>query len=632
MNSMSPYQEFIYKRTYARFIESENRRERWTETVGRYGEFFMERVPPELRGDFIDAIQDVVNLRVMPSMRCLWTAGEALRQENICGYNCAYLPIKHYGNLGEVLYLLMCGTGVGVSVERQYINQLPVIPGEDSFSVPRPAPIVFEDSKYGWADGLVRYLYHIFEFGHFPEYDLSHIRPKGERLKTFGGRASGPEPLKDLLEFIKRICLSARGRKLNSEEVADIICKTAEVVIVGGVRRSAILMLTNPSDRRMQQYKSGEFWHKHPYRSFANISSCYTEQPDMLQYMEDFMAVMASGTGERGFVNRESLQNTVPDGRDRSIDYGLNPCGEIILRPHQFCNLSEVVVRPDDNLDTLARKVKHAVLFGVLQATLDNFNFVSADWKRNIQEERLLGVSLTGIMDSVWHNPVRNPSMFSYLRGIARDQAKIYAQQFGINTPAAVTCCKPSGTVSQLVNCASGLHTRYASYYIRRVRVASTDPISAFLMDSGVPWQPEVGQDRYTASTLVFEFPCCSPSTAITRHDRSALEQLETWKNMKLFWTDHNPSCTIYVDESEWFHVGAWLYDNWNLLGGITVLPKDTGLFQLAPYEEVTRKELAQRVEDFPPLDWTALDCYEKGDTTTGAQEYSCSGGGCEIV
>ncbi len=620
----SPYQEFIFKRTYARWLEDKQRRETWDETISRYSNYFKPRVPSSLLEDYQTAINLFRNQEIMGSMRALWTAGPALDHDNICGFNCAYTTITQWTDFAEILYILMNGTGVGTTVERQFINQLPSI--SDTFDETSTV-ITVEDSKEGWARAFALWLSYL-SLGLVPKYDLSKVRPKGARLRTFGGRASGPEPLRDLFEFTKHIFQKAAGRKLYSDECADIVCKIADIVVVGGVRRSAILILSNPSDRRMAQYKEGEFWLRHPYRALANISACYTDMPDAATFLGDFLKIIKSGTGERGIVNREALRNTSPERRDRFPEYGLNPCGEVILRPKEFCNLTEVVARPYDDGNTLKAKIRAAVLLGCLQATLTDFQFISKDWKANCEEERLLGVSITGIMDVPF---LYNYAPLTHFRQYAVACAEEFAKKLGIIKPRAVTCVKPSGTVSQLVNAASGIHPRYSPYYLRRVRVATVDPLAQFLLDMGVPAYPEVGQTWENCSTVVFEFPIQSPPESICRDQISAVQQLQHWATWKTGWCEHNPSVTIYVKDHEWPDVASWIYKHWNILGGITVLPYDGGIYPLAPYQEITEEQYHEAVAAFPKLDFSLLTEYEKEDHTEGGKEYACMGGACEL-
>jgi ribonucleoside-diphosphate reductase alpha chain len=628
------YREFIYKRTYSRWIESEGRREEWNETVDRFKKFFETRIPEGVESDFYEAIDGIRNFESMPSMRALWTAGDALEFDNICGYNCAYTILEETKDFAEILYILMNGTGVGFSTERQYVNNLPQVPEELEETA---YTIEVKDSKQGWAEAFYSLLENLY-FGKIVNVDYSQIRPKGARLKTFGGRASGPEPLIDLFEFTVNMFKKARGRKLNSLEVYDIVTKTAEIVIVGGVRRSATINLSNLSDERMAKAKQGEFWIHHPNRSLSNNSVAYTEKPEAYRFMEEWMNLATSGTGERGIINREGLKKHIEDlGLPREtedIDFGTNPCGETILRPRGLCNLTEVVVRPKDTKEEILYKIKKAVFIGILQSTLTDFNFLKDDWKNNQEEERLLGVSFTGMKDHpvIGKNTDKTEAWLKEFRKFARKTAEHYAEKFDINVPAGITVVKPSGTVSQLVNSSSGIHPRHSEYYIRRVRVASGDPLCEFLRLTGVPNHPEVGQVEPTVNTYVFEFPMKAPETSIIRGQESALEQLEYWKTVKTNWTEHNPSQTVYVKDEEWLEVGAWVYKNWDLVTGISFLPYDGGVYKLAPYEDVDKATYEDLLNEMPEIDWSLLNEMENEDHTEGAREYACSGGGCDIV
>lgn len=627
------YQEFIYTRTYSRWLEDEGRRETWPETVDRYRTFFKERVPevPELQREFEEAMKSVERLSVMPSMRALWSAGPALARDNVAGYNCSYIPIDRVKSFAEILYILMCGTGVGFSTERQYINQLPVVPQELK---PVPDVILVGDSKIGWAEAFLALLNHLYN-GEIPSVDLSLVRPKGSRLRTFGGRASGPEPLKELFDFTIQTFMNARGRKLNSLECYDIVTKTASIVIAGGVRRSATINLSNLSDNRMRHAKDGQFWINHPHRGLSNNSVAYTETPDITAFTEEWLSLMRSGTGERGIMNRAGLQKKVASlgRRDPNYDFGVNPCGEIILRPRQFCNLTEVVVRPGDDLYDLLVKVRHATILGVLQSTLTDFRFLDEEWEKNTKEERLLGVSLTGLRDHPVLGKVSDKARhwLSTMKQAAILTAEEWSEALGINMPAAITCVKPSGTVSQLTDAASGIHPRYSPYYIRRVRVAATDPLSAFLRDAGVPAHPEVGETWENCTNVVFEFPIKSPSASVFRNDESAIEQLEYWKMLQTEWCEHNASNTIYVKPHEWLDVGAWVYRNFDLACGLTFLPYDGGVYQLAPYEEISKEQYEKMAATMPDIDFSQLSKYEQEDKTEGAREWACVGGSCEF-
>lgn len=627
------YQQFIYKRTYARWDNEKQRRENWLETVHRYWRFFRRKVPVDLLTDFMNAVTAVENLEVMPSMRALWTAGKPLELENIAGYNCAYTTVESPKDFAEIMYILMCGTGVGFSVERQYINKLPEVPKKLREGWGSEPQLVVKDSRKGWAFAYYKLLSDLY-VGYIPMMCYSEIRPKGAPLKTFGGRASGPEPLKQLVDFTIETFKKARGRKLNSLECYDLVTMIANVVIAGGVRRSATISLSNLSDQRMKHAKDGQFWIDNPQRSLSNNSVAYTEKPDINAFMEEWSNLMKSGSGERGIVNRVSLQESAKTCHREHLEHlGVNPCGEIILRPKQFCNLTEVVLRPTDTYSDFMTKIEYATILGVLQSTLTDFNFLSDEWKKNCEEERLLGVSLTGLKDHPVLSEVTSDSKSWLYDGKCRAKAvaEYWANALGINVPKAVTTVKPSGTVSQLVNTSSGMHERYAPYYIRRVRVATTDPLAGFLMDKGVPWNPEVGQTIDDMTTVVFEFPEKAPNKVIK--EQSALEQLEYWKMIKTYWTDHNPSVTIYVKPEEWLEVGAWVYKHFDIIGGLSFLPKDTGVYQLAPYEEITEEEYLKKKAHLDNLDisWEDLDLFERGDTTEGSREWACSGDRCEI-
>lgn len=866
------YSEFIYLRTYSRWLEDQQRRETWEETVNRYRLFFLPRVPETLQADFERAINLIRAKEIMPSMRCLWTAGKALEEDNIAGYNCSFVVVDHPKVFAEILYILLHGTGVGFSTERQWISELPEIP---KTLLSCTDMIIVQDSKLGWAEAyesLINYLY----AGKIPMTDYSLIRPAGARLKTFGGRASGSEPLIELFEFTIRKFKAAEGRRLKSIEVYDIVCKIANCVVVGGVRRSATINLSNLSDDRMRRAKEGEFWIGNPQRSLSNNSVAYTEKPEMNLFLEEWISLMKSGTGERGIFNREAAKNSEREFNSEKI--GTNPCffgdtlietvkgkikikditepvfvysmdsngklcirkasaswktkenarvikikvkggnqlivtpdhkiyvqnkgwveaqylkagdplilisrtrrgsaysgiklsncsqkdivmehrlvyagvtgedisnkdihhkdgntynnhienlealphkehsrltahtqpnnhqlqdekgrfcspsegkkgktiiplpdhlkanlvnqgscrvisieeagycdvydiqvedthcviangivahncGEIILNSKQFCNLTEVIIKPDDCMKILREKVLCATLLGCLQATLTDFNFLSPEWRENTERERLLGVSLTGLQDNQFTNIKSDAedlfNNLSSLRSHARIYAKYFAKALNINVPTAITCVKPSGTVSQLVGCSSGLHTAYAKYYLRRVRVNAQDPLAYLLLASDVPVHLEVGQTRENASTLVFDFPLQVADTTVTKSEVTALEQLEYWKILKEAWCDHNPSCTIYVKEDEWLEVGAWVYRNWALIGGLSFLPDNGGVYELAPYEEISKEKYEQLVKAFPTINFDLLKKFEKEDNTEGAKSYACIGDKCEIV
>ena len=628
------YQEFIHLSRYSRWLPKEGRRETWRETVTRYFDFFQEHLKQSCKYSLDKSLREeledaVIHLKIMPSMRCLMTAGEALKRENIAGYNCSYVAVDRPQAFDEILYVLMNGTGVGFSVERQFVSNLPTV--ADEFH-PSDTTIVVQDSKLGWAKAfkeLVAMLYH----GQIPKWDLSKVRPAGAPLKTFGGRASGPEPLRRLFEFTKEIFQNAHGRKLSSIECHDIVCKTAEIVVVGGVRRSALISLSNLSDDRMRVAKSGQWWIDNGQRALANNSACYTEKPDIGIFMDEWKALYDSKSGERGIFNRESAKKIAEKNERRDVghDFGTNPCSEIILRSREFCNLSEVVVRPDDTEDTLLNKVRLATILGTFQSTLTNFKYVSKDWKKNCIEERLLGVSLTGIMDNKW-TAGKLPGLDVLLKNLKQmsvDTNKEWSNKLKINQSAAITCVKPSGTVSQLVDSASGIHARHNPYYIRTVRGDKKDPLTKMMVEQGFPAEDDVMKPN---DTTVFSFPIkCSPD-AVFRQDLTAIEQLELWKTYQVHWCEHKPSVTISVKEEEWIDVGAWVYKNFDLMSGVSFLPYSEHTYKQAPYQDCNEKEYKDLMNKMPTsVDWNKLSQYEKSDMTVGSQELACSAGSCEI-
>lgn len=620
------YQTFIATSRYARWLEDENRRETWPETVGRFIDNIVR--PAGLDTKTIDEIEEaILNLEVMPSMRALMTAGQAADRDNTCVYNCSYLPVDHPRAFDEAMFILLCGTGVGFSVERQSIQKLPQVP-EDLAEV--EDIIVVQDSKEGWAKGL-RKLISLLYVGDIPSWDLSKIRPAGARLKTFGGRASGPEPLNDLFNFVVGKFKGAAGRKLNSVECHDIMCKIGEVVVVGGVRRSAMISLSNLSDDRMRHAKSGQWWENEGQRALANNSVAYTEKPDMETFLREWTALVESKSGERGIFSRDAADKHVARNGRREIgkDWGTNPCSEIILRPYQFCNLTEVVIRPTDSEKSLTRKVKLATILGTIQSTYTHMPYLRPVWRRNTEEERLLGVSLTGIMDNeITNKPTAK--LLNKLRDTAVQTNNDVAQQLGISASAAITCVKPSGTVSQLVDSASGIHARHSEYYIRTVRGDNKDPLTQFMQDAGIPSEACVMKPE---STTVFSFPVKSPAGAVTRNDMSAIEQLELWKMYALEWCEHKPSVTITVRDEEWLKVGAWVYDNFDICSGVSFLPHSDHTYAQAPYQDCDKKVYTDALKAMPKsIDWSKLSDYEKEDNTAGTQTLACSGDSCEVV
>ena len=632
------YQEFIHLSRYSRWLPDKNRRETWDETVGRYFDFFTDHLKEMHDFTLTESVRKelewaVLDLEVMPSMRCLMTAGEALKRENIAGYNCSYVAVNRVHAFDEILYVLMNGTGVGFSVERQHVNQLPHV--ADEFHTTETT-ISVADSKLGWAKGL-KELIGMLYIGQIPRWDLSKIRPAGSPLKTFGGRASGPEPLESLFNFAVNIFKNAPGRKLSSIECHDLVCKIAEVVVVGGVRRSALISLSNLSDDRMRHAKTGQWWNAEPQRALANNSACYTEKPDIGTFMDEWKALYESKSGERGIFNRESAQEQAGKSgrRNTEHDFGTNPCSEIILRSREFCNLSEVVVRPTDTRETLKKKVRLATMLGTIQSTLTNFKYVSSVWKNNCEEERLLGVSLTGIMDNKLLNGKMSStegtleSLLHVLRDEAIETNRVFAKKIGINQSVAVTCIKPSGTVSQLVDAASGIHARHNPYYVRTVRGDKKDPLTRMMTDEGFPVEDDVMNPSHTA---VFSFPMKVDKGAVFRTDMTAIEQLKLWKVYQEAWCEHKPSVTISVKEHEWLEVGAWVYDNFDMMSGVSFLPFSEHTYKQAPYQDIQKEDYEILLKKMPKkVDWTKLAEYEKTDMTIASQELACVAGGCEI-
>ena len=629
------YQNFIALSRYARWKDDEQRRETWSETVTRYFDYMAGhlrdncnyKLPDSLRGELEEA---VLNIAVMPSMRALMTSGPALDRCHVGGYNCSYVPVDSPRAFDETMYILMCGTGVGFSVERNCIDKLPLV-AEDFHRT--DTVIKVGDSRPGWAKSLKELIAMLYS-GQIPAWDVSEVRPAGARLKTFGGRASGPQPLVELFEFVVQKFRNAAGRRLYPIECHDIMCKIGEVVVVGGVRRSALISLSNLNDDQMAHAKSGQWWEHEGQRALANNSVAYKVKPEMGTFMREWLSLYDSKSGERGIFNRQSaIKQAAKNGRrDTEYDFGCNPCSEIILRPYQFCNLSEVVVRQSDTLDTLKEKVRLATILGTFQATLTNFKYLRKIWKDNTEEERLLGVSLTGIMD----NPMTSKAgeRLNVLLGLLKDEAvrtnEAIAKQLGIPQSTAVTCVKPSGTVSQLTDAASGIHARHNPFYIRTVRGDNKDPLTQFLVSQGIPSEPDVMKPD---STTVFSFPMQSPLGAITRTQMNAIEQLELWLTYQRYWCEHKPSVTISVKENEWMDVGAWVYKHFDEVSGISFLPFSEHTYQQAPYQDIDKDEYKKFLTKMPKnVDWSLLQEFEKEDTTTGGRELACTAGVCEIV
>jgi ribonucleoside-diphosphate reductase alpha chain len=630
MSNLLPtdYQTFIATSRYARWLDKEGRRENWGETVSRY----IDNIVKPVAGDnsYIDQLENaILGLEVMPSMRSLMTAGPAASRDNTCMYNCSYLPVDDLKSFDEAMFILLCGTGVGFSVERQFISKLPEVPKLfESESI-----VVVKDSKEGWAKGF-RQVLALLWAGEIPKWDVSQVRPAGARLKTFGGRASGPAPLVELFNFAVSTFKAAQGRKLSSMECHDLMCFIGQIVVVGGVRRSAMISLSNLSDDRMRHAKSGQWWETAGHRALANNSVSYTEKPDMETFMREWLSLVESKSGERGIFNREASKKQAAKfgRRDPDYEFGTNPCSEIILRGNQFCNLTECVVRATDTIEDLERKVKLATILGTIQSTLIKFPYLRKAWQKNTAEERLLGVSMTGIMD----NPLmtnKNKGLektLEHLRSIAVATNAEWAELLGIPASASISCVKPSGTVSQLVDSASGIHARHSPFYIRTVRGDNKDPLTQFMIDQGIPNEPCVMKPD---STVVFSFPVKSPEQAVTRNDMTAVEQLELWLTYQRHWCEHKPSVTISVRDSEWLAVGAFVYEHFDEMSGVSFLPHSDHTYQQAPYQDCTKEEYEEMLAKMPSsIDWEDLNEYENEDNTVSMQTMACSGDSCEIV
>lgn len=619
---MNDLQQYIALSRYARWLPAESRRETWEETVDRYINFMESKIEDKGLMDWNTIREAIIDLDVMPSMRALMTAGPALERDNVCAYNCAYLPVDHPRSFDETFYILLCGTGVGFSVEEKYVSRLPIVNEHFEHS---DTVIHVGDSKAGWARAL-RELVSLLYVGQIPSWDTSRVRPSGSKLKTFGGRASGPEPLESLFEFTVNLFTKAAGRRLNSLECHDLLCKIGAVVVVGGVRRSAMISLSDPYDDRMRDAKHGAWWEDYQHRALSNNSAVYEERPTVAGFLSEWKSLYDSKSGERGFFNREASRRQVSRSgrRDTDYDFGTNPCSEIILRPYQFCNLTEVVVRAEDTIDTLRTKVIIASALGTIQSSLTDFKYLRKIWRQNCEEERLLGVSLTGILD--------NPQCLDWLadlRAVAVETNQLLAERIGIAASTAITCVKPSGTVSQLVDSASGIHPRHSGFYIRTVRGDIKDPLTQLMIAEGVPNEPDLTAPQ---STIVFSFPVASPGNSVTRDSVSALEHLEIWKKVQEDWCEHKPSITVSVKEEEWLDVGAWVYKNFDILSGVSFLPYSEHTYKQAPYQEITEEAYQEAVRQMPTMDWSRLSEFEVDDQTTGSQELACVGGYCEIL
>ena len=629
------FQSFIHLSRYSRWLPEQGRRESWGETVARYFDFFEGHLKENTKFTMTKSLRAelesaILNLEVMPSMRCLMTAGEALAKSNIAGYNCAYTTVNRVRAFDEILFVLMNGTGVGYSVEQQYVERLPTIAEEFSQS---STTIIVEDSKAGWAKSY-KELVSLLIGGQIPKWDLTKLRPAGARLKTFGGRASGPGPLDELFRFTSESFKRAAGRKLTSIECHDIVCKIAEVVVVGGVRRSALISLSNLADEKMRDAKTGAWWNENPQRALANNSIAYKSKPDIGIFMEEWISLYKSKSGERGIFNREAARKTVEklgDRRDPNHEWGCNPCSEILLRDREFCNLSEVVVRADDTEESLKRKIRIATILGTFQSSLTHFPYLSSEWKRNCEEEALLGVSLTGILDNPMMSEVceETETLLARLRESAVAVNRDFARRLGINPAAAITCVKPSGTISQLVDSASGIHARHSEYYVRTVRADRKDPLCQLMIDKGFPHEPDVTKPD---SVEVFSFPMQAVGS-VTRRDMTALQHLELWLQYQRHWSEHKPSITVSIRDHEWLEVGAWVYKNFDEISGISFLPYSDHTYRQAPYTECSQEEYEALQLRIPKgVDWSDLKNYEKTDQTTGTQELACSAGSCELV
>ena len=626
----NPQGEFVFYRTYSRWIEDEGRRETWVETVDRYMNFMKKNLDGRLTEDDHQTVRNaVLNQRALPSMRLLWAAGKAAEASNVTAYNCSFTTPTEINDFGEIMYLLMCGTGVGFSVENQFNQQLPIIHKQREESAQH---FVIEDSKEGWVRALVHGM-KLWYDGYDTRFDFSKLRPAGARLKTMGGRSSGPDPLRSLLSYTRDKILKNQGRRLTSLDVHDINCKIGDVVVVGGVRRSAEISLSDLDDILMRHAKTGDFYNRHPERSLANNSVVYLEKPGTVEFMREWLALAESGTGERGIFNRGGLKYQLPERRVATLDghidsFGTNPCGEINLRSKQFCNLTEAVARAGDTLETLREKIKVATIMGTYQSMLTDFSFLSSKWKENCEEERLLGVSITGIMDCPL---LQNPEALENLRDYAVKINKEYSKAFGINQSTCVTCVKPSGSASKLVNSSEGAHPRWGPYYLQNIRISANDPLFHMLKDQKYPYFPEVGQSMGNATTFVLPFAVKSPNQAVVRTDLKTIDQLEHWKRLKNHYTEHNPSVSIYVGDDEWLDAAQWIHKNWDSVGGLAFFPRDDNYYQLAPKQDIDEAGYHELRSKLPVVDYSAILHYEKDDSTMGAREYACVGGSCQI-
>jgi ribonucleoside-diphosphate reductase alpha chain len=631
--------EFIYYRTYSRWIAEEGRRETWIETVDRYVDFMKKNLGKKLKdAEYKEIREAILKHEAMPSMRLLQFAGGAANVTNVCAYNCSYIAPESFRDIAEIMYISMCGTGAGWSVESQNVQKLPQIKLQTGKKL---TTHVIADDKEGWCDAFILGM-ETWAAGNDIEFDYSVIRPAGARLKTMGGKASGPEPLRRLLDSTRSKILAKQGRRLSNLDVHDIICMVGDCVVAGGVRRSAMISLSDLDDEQIRDAKKGQFYSTEPQRMLANNSAVYINKPSNVEFLNEWTALMNSGSGERGIFNRGSLTKQLPERRLKVLrdfmdatgtkitgSIGTNPCGEIILQSKQFCNLSEVVARKEDTTESLMRKIRLATILGTYQSTLTNFPYLSKEWTEHCEKERLLGVSITG----QWDSPeVRKGEVLKKLKAEAIRINKLYAKRFGVNESTAITCVKPSGTLSQMVDCSSGMHPRHAPYYIRRVRIMATDSLFRMLRDQGVPFHPEVGQNAENATTYVLEFPVKAPGGSIFRDDLSSIEQLEYWKTVKTNYTEHNPSVTVSVGDDEWIGVANWVYSNWDIIGGLSFLPREKHVYKLAPYEIINEKTYLELAKRFEHIDYSKIITYEKQDETEVKKELACAAGVCEVV
>ena len=634
--------EFVYYRTYSRWIDEEKRRETWIETVDRYMTFMKENLGKKLSNtEYNDVREGILNHQAMPSMRLLQFAGPASKKTNVCAYNCSYIAPESFQDLSEIMYISMCGAGVGWSVESQNVQKFPQILAQTGKTIPMHT---IPDNKEGWADALA-FAMKVWADGNDIEFDYSQLRPAGTRLKTMGGKASGPDPLRRLLTFTKEKMFSRQGRRLRNIDIHDIICMIGDCVVSGGVRRSAMISLSDLDDSEIRDAKKGAFYMNEPQRMLANNSAVYMSKPSSTEFMEEWMALMKSGSGERGIFNRGSLASTLPErrltllkeyggyfdpsGKNITGSIGTNPCGEIILQSKQFCNLSEVVARAEDTEKSLLNKIRLATILGTYQSTLTHFPYLSKEWNERCDAERLLGVSITG----QWDSPAtRDPKILEKLKNEVIKINKLYAKKFGIPASTCTTAVKPSGTLSQMVDCSSGMHPRHAPYYIRRIRIAATDTLFKMLKDQGVPYHPEVGQSADNATTYVLEFPVKAPGGSTYKNSLTAIDQLEHWKMVKLNYTEHNPSVTVSIGEDEWIAVANWVYENWDIVGGLSFLPRDNHVYQLAPYEPIDEKTYLELSKRLSHIDYSKIITYEKTDELDIKKELACVAGVCEIA